>query len=43
MKTIIFDLGGVLVDWNPEYVFLKEFNKDNKDFRGFSPDILSGK
>ena len=21
IKTIIFDLGGVLIDWNPEYVF----------------------
>jgi len=30
MKTIIFDLGGVLVDWNPEYVYLKEFNGDRK-------------
>ena len=24
MKTIIFDLGGVLVDWNPEYVFIDD-------------------
>ena len=23
MKVIIFDLGGVLIDWNPEYVFRK--------------------
>jgi 2-haloacid dehalogenase len=23
IKTIIFDLGGVLIDWNPEYVFKK--------------------
>ena len=28
IKTVIFDLGGVLVDWNPEYVYLKEFNGD---------------
>ena len=27
-KNIIFDLGGVLIDWNPEYVYLKEFNKN---------------
>ena len=25
INTLIFDLGGVLIDWNPEYVFLKEF------------------
>ena len=25
IKNIIFDLGGVLIDWNPEYVYLKEF------------------
>ncbi len=23
IKTIIFDLGGVLIDWNPDYVFKK--------------------
>lgn len=28
INTIIFDLGGVLVDWNPEYVYLKEFRGD---------------
>ena len=28
-KTIIFDLGGVLVDWNPRYVFHEYF--DNND------------
>jgi 2-haloacid dehalogenase len=34
IKTIIFDLGGVLIDWNPEYVFLKEFrgNRDKMDW-----------
>ena len=25
VKTIIFDLGGVLIDWNPEYVFKNYF------------------
>ena len=30
IKNIIFDLGGVLIDWNPDYVFLKEF-KGNKE------------
>jgi 2-haloacid dehalogenase len=26
IKTVIFDLGGVLVDWNPDYVFKTIFN-----------------
>ena len=28
IKNIIFDLGGVLIDWNPDYVFLKVFKGD---------------
>ena len=30
VKNIIFDLGGVLIDWNPEYVYLEEF-KGNRE------------
>lgn len=30
MKTIIFDLGGVLIDWNPRYLFRSYF-KDRED------------
>jgi 2-haloacid dehalogenase len=30
IDTIIFDLGGVLVDWNPEYLYRKVF-KGNED------------
>ena len=26
IKNIIFDFGGVLVDWNPHYLFDKYFN-----------------
>ena len=29
-KNIIFDLGGVLIDWNPDYVFKKVFQDDEK-------------
>ena len=25
IKNVIFDLGGVLIDWNPEYVYLEVF------------------
>ena len=30
IKNIIFDLGGVLIDWNPKYVFLDVFKGNEK-------------
>lgn len=30
IKNIIFDLGGVLIDWNPDYVFKEVFDDDEK-------------
>ena len=30
IKNIIFDFGGVLVDWNPRYLFKNIFNDDEK-------------
>jgi 2-haloacid dehalogenase len=30
ITTIIFDLGAVLIDWNPKYVFSKIFNTEEK-------------
>ena len=41
IDTIIFDLGGVLVDWNPEYVFLKEFDGDKKKMKWFFDNICT--
>lgn len=35
IKTIIFDLGGVLIDWSPEYVYLKEFRGDRAQMDWF--------
>ena len=35
IKNIIFDLGGVLIDWNPEYVYLDVFKGDRKKCNGF--------
>lgn len=35
IKTIIFDLGGVLIDWSPEYVYLKEFRGDREKMDWF--------
>ena len=40
-KNIIFDLGGVLIDWNPEYVYLKEFNNDRKEMKWFFDNICT--
>ncbi len=40
-QTIIFDLGGVLVDWNPEYVFLNEFKGDRKKMNWFFENICT--
>lgn len=30
IKNIVFDFGGVLVDWNPRYLFKEIFNDDEK-------------
>lgn len=39
IKTIIFDLGGVLIDWNPEYVYRKIFDNDEKKIKWFLTEI----
>ena len=41
MKTIVFDLGGVLIDWNPEYVYLKEFRGDREKMNWFFDEICT--
>lgn len=38
--TIIFDLGGVLIDWNPEYVFREVFD-DEQEMRYFFAEICT--
>ena len=30
IHTIIFDLGGVLIDWNPRYVYRTVFDSEEK-------------
>lgn len=33
IKTVVFDLGGVLIDWNPDYLYKKLFsNQDDLDW-----------
>lgn len=41
IKSIIFDLGGVLIDWNPEYVFLKAFEGDREKTNWFLNHICT--
>ncbi len=41
IKYIIFDFGGVLIDWNPDYVFLKEFNGNRKKLQAFYDQICT--
>jgi 2-haloacid dehalogenase len=40
MNTIIFDLGGVLIDWNPEYVF-RSVLPDEEERRFFFDNICT--
>ncbi len=41
INTIIFDLGGVLIDWNPEYVFLEAFHGDRQKMQWFFDTICT--
>jgi 2-haloacid dehalogenase len=41
IDTIIFDLGGVLIDWNPEYVYLDVFNGDREKMKWFFDTICT--
>ena len=41
IKSIIFDLGGVLIDWNPEYVYLNVFNGNKKKMNWFFKTICT--
>lgn len=40
IDTVIFDLGGVLVDWNPDYLFRTIFNDEAK-MRAFYRDVCT--
>jgi 2-haloacid dehalogenase len=39
IRTIIFDLGGVLLDWDPRYVYRDVFNGDNAAVEAFLAEI----
>ena len=40
IDTIVFDLGGVLIDWNPEYVF-KDIIPDPEKRQWFFDNICT--
>ena len=41
IDTIIFDLGGVLIDWNPKYVYREVFNGDEEKVDWFLETICT--
>ncbi|MGB5320765.1 HAD family hydrolase [Lutimonas sp.] len=41
IETVIFDLGGVLVDWNPEYLYSKIFKDDPNKMKWFLNTVCS--
>jgi 2-haloacid dehalogenase len=41
IETVIFDLGGVLVDWNPEYLYSKIFKNDPDKMNWFLTTVCT--
>jgi len=41
IDTIIFDIGGVLVDWKPEYLYEKIFNNDEQKVKWFLNNVCT--
>ena len=41
IEAVIFDLGGVLVDWNPEYLYAKIFKNDLKKMTWFLNSVCT--
>lgn len=41
VKNVIFDLGGVLIDWNPRYLFRKIFGKDQTGMEDFLANVCN--
>ena len=40
IDTVVFDLGGVLIDWNPDYVYRTIFPKE-EDMRAFYKNVTT--
>ena len=41
-SVVIFDLGGVLIDWNPRYLYRKLFNGDDAAMEHFLANVCTG-
>ncbi|WKK66927.1 HAD family hydrolase [Lutimonas zeaxanthinifaciens] len=41
INTVIFDLGGVLIDWNPEYLYRKIFVGNEEKMKWFLENICT--
>lgn len=41
INTVIFDLGGVLIDWNPEYLYSKIFKNDPEKMQWFLSTVCT--
>jgi 2-haloacid dehalogenase len=41
IENIIFDLGGVLVDWDPEYMYTKIFGQDQQTMKWFLQHVCT--
>ncbi|RAI58335.1 HAD family hydrolase [Roseicella frigidaeris] len=40
--TVVFDLGGVLIDWNPRYLYRKLFPGDEAGMERFLAEVCTG-
>lgn len=41
IKNIVFDYGNVLIDWNPRYLFLEQFNGDEDKCLWFMENVCN--
>lgn len=41
IDTVIFDLGGVLIDWNPEYLFVDAFDGNREQMQWFFDNVCT--
>jgi len=41
LTAAVFDLGGVLIDWNPRYLYRKLFDGDDDAMEAFLADVVS--
>jgi 2-haloacid dehalogenase len=41
VNTVVFDFGGVLIDWNPRHMYRKLFNGDNAGMEAFLSTVCT--